>query len=119
MKTKQEKDGLVKKTYDIPAEICRKIEAQSKKNHRSINYELINILSEYFDDSLIKLDPTIKKVVEMYAEKKGFTITEATNYLVATKISVIEDVHEMIISEANKDYEAALATNLEKTMTGT
>ena len=46
----------------------------------------------------------------MYAEAKGFTVTEATNYLVATKISVIEEVEDTLIAKANKDYESEVSS---------
>lgn len=62
-----------------------------------------------FDDSIVKLEPMIKKAISMFAEKNSFTITEATNYLVATKINVLEWFHNTVIKEADKAYDEEIA----------
>jgi hypothetical protein len=88
------KKGILKKTYLLPSEICNNIEKASKEHDRNINEEIIFILKEYFSDGLVKLDPTIKNAVEKYARNKGITVTEAVNYLVSTKISVMEWIQD-------------------------
>ena len=106
MKANEEYKDLTRTTARLPKDVYQKIENQAKENRRSINDELIVILNEYFDGSFVKLDTTIKKTVAMYAESKGFTIAEATNYLVATRISVIEEIEDTLIAKSNKDYES-------------
>ena len=108
MKTKKDNEKLIRITVPFTSELWNKVKESAPINRRSANDEVINILSEYFDGRLVKLDSIIRKVVERYAEKKGFTITEAANYLVSTKISAIEEVEDIIIKEANQDYEAEM-----------
>jgi len=119
MKTNGEEKKVQAISYDIPVSLHKALSESAKKNKWTIKKELIQALEEYLDGSFVKLDPSIKKAVAIYAETNDFTITEATNYLVSTKLSVFEEVSEIIKIRANKDYEAALSDDLEKTMTGT
>ena len=105
MKTKDEGEKTIRSTVPFPEDLWEKVKNEAKRHRRSANDELVFILSEYFNDSFVILDSTIKKAVVMYAGAKGFTIAEATNYLVSTKISVVEWVQDVITEEANKDYE--------------
>jgi len=105
MKTKDEGEKTIRSTVPFPVDLWERVKKEAKRHRRSANDELVFILSEYFDDNFVKLDTTIKKAVAMYAEAKGLTIAEATNYLVTTKISVVEWVQDIIIEEANKNYE--------------
>jgi hypothetical protein len=105
MKTKDEEEKTTRSTVPFPVYLWDKIKKEAKLHRRSANDELIFILSEYFDDSCVKLETTIKRAVTKYAETKGFTIAEATNYLVSTKISVFEIIEDNVIKEANREYD--------------
>jgi hypothetical protein len=112
MKTKEEGEETTRSTVPFPVDLWEKVKNEAKHHRRSANDELIYILSEYFDGSFAKLDTTIKKAVVMYSEAKGFTVTEAVNYLVSTKISVTEWVQGIVIEEANKEYNAEVSESI-------
>jgi hypothetical protein len=109
MKTKDEGEKTTRSTVPFPVDLWEKVKKEAKRHRRSANDELIFILSEYFDDSFVKLEPTTKRVVEIYARAKKFTVAEATNYLVASKISVVEEVEDIMIEELNKEYDVAVS----------
>jgi len=104
MKAKGEDKSIQGIAYDIPVSLHKALSELAKKNKWSMKKELIQAIEEHIDGSSVKLDPTIKKLVEMFAEKNSFTITEAVNYLVSSKISVAEWFQDTVIEEANKDY---------------
>jgi hypothetical protein len=105
MKTKYEDEKTTRSTVPFPVVLWDKVKKEAKRHRRSANDELIFILEEYFDGSLIKLDRTNREAVEMYAKAKDFTIAAATNYLVSTRISVTEWVQDIAIGKANKEYD--------------
>jgi len=100
--------------YDIPASLHKALSESAQKNKWTMKKELTSALEEYLNGSFIKLDPFIKKAVALYAEENDFTMTEAVNFLVASKISVIEEVGDIIKAKANKDYEASLAAEMDE-----
>jgi hypothetical protein len=105
MKAGKKDEELVKVAYRLPKIVCNCLEESAIKNRHSINDELITILEDYFNSDLVKLDPTIKNAVEKFANVHSQTVTGATNYLVATKINVMEWVHDIGKEEANKEYD--------------
>ena len=109
MKTKDEHEKTTRSTVPFPVDLWEKVKKEAKLHRRSANDELIFVLGEYFDEDLVRLEPSIKTIVAEYAKAKGRTITEATNYLVTTKISALEEIEDKIIAETNKDYEKGLS----------
>jgi len=81
MKTKDETEKTTRSTIPFPVDLWEKVKKEAKHHRRSANDELIFILNEYFDDHTVKLDPSIKKVITIYAKKNDFTITETVNFL--------------------------------------
>jgi hypothetical protein len=116
MKTKDEEEKTTRSTVPFPVYLWDKVKKEAKRHRRSANDELIFILSEYFDDSFVKLETTIKRAVAKYAETKSFTIAEATNYLVSTKISVFEIIEDNVIKEANREYDEEVAGRKKESM---
>lgn len=108
MKTKDEDEKTIRSTVPFPVDLWEKVKKEAKLHRRSANDELIFILSEYFDNNFIKLETTIKRAVEMYAGKNNFTLAGAVNYLISTKINVMEWVQDMAIDEANREYDEGL-----------
>ena len=118
MKTNGEEKNVQQIAYDIPASLHKALSESAKKNKWSMKKELTIALEEYLGGSFVKLDPSIKKAVTIYAENRDFTITEAVNFLVASKTSVIEEVGDIIKAKANKEYEAWQADEFQKAATG-
>ena len=110
MKTKKDNEKLIRVTVPFPSELWTKVKKLALINRRSANDEVINILSEYFDGSLVKLDSIIKKIVEITVEKKGFTIAEAVNYLIP--IGVKQDAIDSLKTAI--DGLAVLQKNIEE-----
>jgi hypothetical protein len=106
MNTKKTKEATITNTHVFPKVLYERIQKTAKDQNKSVNKQIVAMLEDWYvkniDDSMVKLEPTTKKAITMFAEKNGFTITEATNYLVATRINVYEWVHDLMIEEANK-----------------
>ena len=105
MKTNDKDKKVQAISYDIPASLHTALSESAKKNNWTIKKELIHALEEYLNGSFVRLDPSIKKAVTMYAKAKKFTVTEATNFLVTSKINVMEWAQDDMIDEANKTHE--------------
>jgi len=105
MKTKGEDNSVQGIAYDIPTGLHKALSGLAKKNGNTMKKELILAIEEHLDGSLVRLDPTNKDAIEKFAEKNGFTMGKAVNYLVSTKISVMEWMENNMIEGANKAYE--------------
>ena len=114
MKQNGEEKKVQQIAYDIPASLHKALSESAQKNKWTMKKELILALEEYLGGSLIKLDPSIRKAVTIYAEENDFTMTEAVNFLVASKISVMEEVGDIIKARANKEHEAYRAAELDE-----
>ena len=86
MKTNRNTGNTLRKTYELPKEICEKLANSAKENLRSINFELINILQDYFETGAIKWEPWIIKAIERYAQTRGASFSWAVNDLISQKI---------------------------------
>jgi hypothetical protein len=113
MNTKKTKEATITNTHVFPKVLYERIQQTAKDQKKSVNKQIVSMLEDWyvknFDDSIVRLEPMIKKAISMFAEKNNFTITEAANYLVATKISVTEWVHDNIIEEADKAYDEEIS----------
>jgi len=94
MKTNKNAGNTVRRTYELPKSICEALEKSAENNMRSINFELINILQEYFNSDFVKLEPHTKKIIDDHAKRHGSSFSWAANYLLADGIRHEEEAVE-------------------------
>ena len=100
---------------DIPASLRKKLDEYVEKKGGKIKEEVASALWKHINnadeisENYIKLDDTPKEAIKIFAQKHNMTINAATNYLVQSKINVMEYVHDIITKDANKAYEAYIA----------
>jgi hypothetical protein len=90
MKATNENEKLKKVGYRLPPDICDKLNEIAVINRRSINDEVIEILRDYFNMP-IKWEKWIIQTIKKIAIEKGYTISWAINYLVATRLNQLDE----------------------------
>jgi len=106
MKGKNNDKNIRKVGYELPAELCDRLKQSASENDRSINYELANILKNYFKMP-IRWEPWIVELIEKYAKRRKTSVSYTVNNILAGYFDEYGDRGDNIIEQPKNSFKTA------------